>query len=161
MPTAQADAQPGPGAVARVIEYAPGRLAALPPHTTLEIIENPQAIPVPGAAYYGWGLLTWQGRRLPMIDLEALVRAYPGARHATVPRYALVVAYQRAPGLQVEHGAIGLMELPQAVVVCDESYCDLPGNSDVWPVISLSCFSLDGQPIPIMDTAALFSSYHG
>ena len=85
MPTAQADAQPGPGAVARVIEYAPGRLAGLPPHTTLEIIENPQAIPVPGAAYYGWGLLTWQGRRLPMIDLEALVRAYPGARHATVP----------------------------------------------------------------------------
>ena len=35
------------GAVARLIDYGHGRLAALPPHTTMELVENPRAIPVP------------------------------------------------------------------------------------------------------------------
>ena len=150
-----------PGVVARLIEYARGRMVALPPHTTLEIVENPQAVPIPGAAYYGYGLLSWQGRRLPMLDLDAMLRAYPQAQRTKAPRYALVVAYQRAPGQPVEHGAIGLADLPQNAMVRDEACCELPNDSDMWPHISLSCFRFEGRPVPIVDTARLFGSYHG
>ncbi len=161
--TADADgvAQQEPGVVARLIEFARGRMVALPPHTTLEIVEHPQAVTVPGAAYYGYGLMTWQGQRVPMIDLDAMLRAYPQAQRTRTPRYALVVAYQRAPGLPVEHGAIGLAELPQNVMVRDADCCELPTDSDMWTHIALSCFQLDGQPVPIVDTARLFGAYHG
>lgn len=146
--------------VARLIEYAHGRRVALPPHTTLEVVEHPVAVPVPGAAYYAWGLLPWQGQRLPLIDLDAVLRAYPGEQHAKAPRYALVVAYQRAAGHEIEHGAIGLASLPLAVEVHDRNSCDLPDGSDLWPAIALSCFEFEGSAVPIIDTAKLFSAYH-
>jgi chemotaxis signal transduction protein len=150
-----------PGAPARLIEYSRGRFVALPPHTTLELLEHPQALAVPGAAYYAYGLLAWQGRQLPLIDLEALLLAYAGGQRAKAPRYALVVAYQRAPGAPVEHGAIAMADLPQTVTVSDDAMCELPNGSDMWPLLALSCFTFDGQVVPVVDTGRLFSSYHG
>jgi hypothetical protein len=146
--------------VARLVEYTHGRRVALPPHTTLEVVEHPAVIQVPGAAYYGWGLLAWQGQWLPMIDLDAVLRAYPGEQHARAPRYALIVAYQRGDGHEVEHGAIGLASLPVTVQVEDSAACDLPEGSDLWPSIALSCFEFEGDTVPIVDTAKLFGAYH-
>lgn len=169
LPLTAADAAPaalpadaGPRAVARLIEYAPGRQIALPPHTTIELLENPAVVAVPGAAYYACGLLAWQGRRLPLLDLHALLlRAHPGANGAVAPRYALVLAYQRAPRQPVEYGAISLAVLPQTVTVGDEARCELPTDSDLWPLLALSCFRHEGRAVPILDTARLFATYHG
>jgi hypothetical protein len=146
--------------VARLVEYGSGHRVALPPHTTLEVVEHPVAVHLPGAAYYGWGLLSWQGQWLPMIDLDAVLRAYPGEQHAKAPRYALVVAFQRGAGHEIEHGAIGLASLPPAVEVYDRNSCDLPQGSDLWPTIALSCFEFEGAAVPIIDTAKLFGGYH-
>ena len=151
----------GPRALARLIEYAPGRQVALPPHTTIELLENPAVVTVPGAAYYACGLLAWQGRQLPLLDLHALLRAYPGVNSAAPPRYALVLAYQRAPRQPVEHGAISLAVLPQTVTVTDKAGCELPADSDLWPLLALSCFLHQGHAVPILDTARLFAAYHG
>lgn len=151
----------GPRALARLIEYAPGRHIALPPHTTIELLENPAVVAVPGAAYYACGLLAWQGRQLPLLDLHALLRAYLGAHRAVAPRYALVLAYQRAPHQPVEHGAISLAVLPQTVAVGDEARCELPSDSDLWPLLALSCFQHEGHAVPILDTAKLFAAYLG
>jgi hypothetical protein len=151
----------GPRAVARLVEYAPGRQIALPPHTTIELLENPAVVTVPGAAYYACGLLAWQNRLLPLIDLHALLRAYPGANSAVAPRYALVLAYQRVPRQPVEYGAISLAVLPQTVTVSDEAQCELFTDSDLWPLLALSCFKHEGRTVPILDTAKLFAAYHG
>lgn len=168
LPLTAADAAPaalpadaGPRAVARLIEYAPGRQIALPPHTTIELLENPAVVAVPGAAYYACGLLAWQGRQLPLLDLHALLRAYPGTNRTGAPRYALVLAYQRAPRQPVEHGAISLAVLPQTVAVSDEARCELFADSDLWPLLALSCFRHEGHAVPILDTAKLFAAYHG
>lgn len=151
----------GPRALARLIEYAPGRRVALPPHTTIELLENPAVLPVPGAAYYACGLLAWQGRLLPLLDLQALLRAHLGANRTAAPRYALVLAYQRGPRQPVEHGAISLAVLPQTVAVGDEASCELPADSDLWQLLALSCFQHEGDAVPILDTAKLFGAYHG
>ena len=148
-------------AVARLVEYSRGKFVALPPHTTLEVIEQPRLATVPGAAYYTRGLLAWQGKYIPVVDLETLLRAYPQPHAAAAPRYALVVAYQTAPGAPVEHGAIALNELPDTATVDDAAACDLPKDSDLWDAIALSCFSIEGKAVPIVDTGALFGRFHG
>ena len=40
-------------APARLLEYAPGKRFALPIHTTLEIVEDPEFFHVPGVAQHG------------------------------------------------------------------------------------------------------------
>ena len=151
----------GPRATARLIEYASNSYFVLPPHTTLEIIDHPAIVAVPGAAYYAYGLMKWQDQYIPMIDIDTLLRAHPDMPEITAPRYALVVAYQRAPGAPIEHGALGLTALPQTIEVGDEAWCDLPTNSDLWPLLSLSCVQYHGAIVPILDTAKLFMRQHG
>ena len=151
--------QSGPKAVARLIEYARGRCIALPTHTTYALIENPEAAPVPGAASHAYGLLTWQDMRLPMIDVNALLHADSGAKPASAPRYALIVAYQRQVLGPLAYGAIGLSELPYTVLIGDEAQCALPTDSGLWPLLALSCFLHEGQAVPILNTTRLFAAH--
>ena len=151
----------GPRAVARLIEYAPDSYFALPPHTTLELIEHPAIIAVPGAAYYTCGMLAWHGQYLPVIDVDILLQAYQETPDLAPPRYALLVAYQRMPRSLLEYGAIALSKLPQTIEVGDEAWCDLPASSDIWPLLAISCLRYDHHIVPIVNTAKLFLSYHG
>jgi hypothetical protein len=142
-------------AVARLIEYAPDRWIALPAHVTLELLERPQPVPVPGAAAHACGLLAWQGRYVPMIDMGALLQPDAGLT-AEPALYALVVAFQSAPGMPVEHGAIRALELPRTVAVADDAACELPTDSALWPGLALSCIECEGRVVPIVDTGRLF-----
>src|ERR1035438_7427992 len=83
-----------PKASARLIEYAPGRKIALPPHTTYGLIENPEVVVVPGAIDYAYGMITWQNVRLPLLNIEMLLHTDMNILQADIPRYALIVAYQ-------------------------------------------------------------------
>lgn len=150
-----------PALAARLVEIAPGVLAAFGPHATLELLEAPQPVPVPGGASYGHGLLEWQGSRISMLDLEALLFRDTSRERKPVPRYALVVAYQRTPGAPLEHGAIGIAQPPQLVMLVEPVACDWPEGDGLWQQLSLSCFKHAGQPVPILDTAKLFGRFHG
>jgi chemotaxis signal transduction protein len=143
-------------ALARLAEYAPDRWIALPPHVTLELVEHPQPVPVPGAAAHACGLLAWQGRQLPMLDLGVLLHGGGAARDEAL-RYALVVAFQSAPGMPVEHGALRVLELPRTMQVGDDAACELPTDSPLWPQLAASCFECEGRVVPIVDTARLFA----
>ena len=144
-------------APARLLEYDWKKFVALPVHTTLEIVEQPQVIEVPGAPYYSAGMMRWQGHWLPVLDLCALLSAY---RKAGTPalRHALVVAYQTAPGQPIEHGAIAAASLPQTLQVSDEQQCELPSDSDLWGLIATSCFGHAGTAVPIVHTGKLFGT---
>lgn len=156
-----ATAEPGPQALARLIEYAEGRYIALPPHTTYALIENPAIVGVPGAAHHAYGLLTWQGTRLPMLNIHALMHPGASATPASPPHYALVVAYQSAARAPLAYGAIGMDKLPQTIAVGDEAQCELPNDNERWQQIALCCFQHEGQAVPIIDTARLFAVGHG
>lgn len=145
-------------APARILEYAPDRRFALPIHTTLEILEEFDIVPVPGAAPHGLGLLLWQERWIPVLDPAVLLGA---AEHADTPAYLLVVACQRAPRQPLEYGALALSRLPETVFVGNDSACELPEDSPLWPRISLSCFRHRDTPTPIVDTGRLFGTSHG
>lgn len=141
-------------APARIVAFASGHHLALPLHTTLEIVENPDIFPVPGAAPHALGLLLWQDKWIPVIDLARLLLPQ-SAPAAEPPKYILVLAFQRVPGQPLEYGALVLPALPETVFVDDSMACELPNDSPLWPAISLSCFSYRDEAIPIVDTGRL------
>lgn len=165
MPVLEDDAPfelPAPTAAARIVTYAHGKQVAFAPHATQEFVEKPQWLPVPGGAYYAYGLLYWQNRHIPFIHLESLLLAYPAfdAQVASVP-YALVLAYQAAPHAPLQYGAIAVTDIPQTKMVSDADFSPLPNDSDMWAELAISCFRQNGQIYPILDAAKIFSQYHG
>ena len=142
-------------AVARIVRDRGGVRFALPAHTTLEIVEHPQAARVPAAPAHALGLLAWQGRRIALIDVAVQLGAAAARRQP--PRFALIVAHQAAPGAPVEHGAIALDALPETVTIADTAQCALP-ESRTWRDIAIACFERDGLPIPVVEASALFRS---
>lgn len=152
MPAADAGQLRAP---ARLLEYRPGRFVAFAPHTTVALVDDPAVVPVPGAPYYCIGLMPWQDRQVPLLDLNVLLRAYPTGEAAPVG-HVLVLAYQCAPNRPLDYGAVCARSLVQLVEVSDEQACELPNDSDLWPWIAMSCFEHQGRPVPVIDTARLF-----
>jgi hypothetical protein len=151
-----AEAAPGePRAAARLLEYKRGCFVAFPAHATIGLIDNPTVVPVPGAPYYCIGLMPWQGRQLPLLDLSTLLRAYPEG-DAPPAGHVLVLAYQDAPGQPLQYGAVCAPWLVRMIEVADSQQCELPGDSDLWPWISLACFDYEGHAVPVLDTRRLF-----
>jgi hypothetical protein len=146
-----------PHAPARLLEYKRGCFVAFAAHATIGLIDNPAVVPVPGAPYYCLGLIAWEGRRLPLLDLNALLRAYPEA-DAPPAGHVLVLAYQRAPRTPLEYGAVCAPWLVRMIDVADSQQCELPRDSDLWPWISLACFDHDGHAVPVLDTGAVFAA---
>lgn len=144
-----------PRAAARLLEYRRGACVAFAAHTTIALIDSPAVVPVPGAPYYCVGLIEWQQRQLPLIDLHTLLRAYPDGEPPPTG-HALVLAYQAAPGQPLEYGAVCARSLVQMIEVADSQACELPADSDLWPWIAISCFEHEGRPVPVIDTARLF-----
>jgi hypothetical protein len=144
-------------APARLLEYRWGSFVAFPAHTTIALLDNPAVAEVPGAPYYCLGLIEWQGRRLPLLDLNALLRAYPEPDTAPAG-HVLVLAWQEAPGRPLEYGAVCARLLVRMIDVGDSQRCELPRDSDLWPWISLSCFEHEGHVVPIIDTRRLFEA---
>jgi hypothetical protein len=142
-------------APARLLEYKRGCFVAFPAHATIGLVDNPKVVPVPGAPYYCLGLLPWQGRRLPLLDLNTLLRAYPDADPPPAG-HVLVLAYQIAPGGPLQYGAVCAPWLVRMIEVTDSQQCDLPADGDLWPWISLSCFDYEGNAVPVLDTSRLF-----
>jgi chemotaxis signal transduction protein len=146
-------------APAHLLEYKRGRCVAFAAHATIELIECPPVVPVPGAPYYCRGLIAWQGRQLPLLDLYTLLSAYPDSL-APAHGHVLVMAYQRAPRQPLEYGALCAPSLVRLVEAADSHQCPLPNDSDLWPWIAMSCFRHEDQPVPVLDTARLFAQPH-
>ncbi|MDO5653759.1 MAG: chemotaxis protein CheW [Brachymonas sp.] len=151
----------GPQAEARMVAYSRGRHVAFSGHATQELIEHPEVQVVPGAAYYGYGLLWWQQRHIPLIHLESVLRAYPAFDPAVPPQFALVLAYQTAPREPLQYGAITVTDIPYSQRVSDADFCPLPKDSDMWEELAISCFRHQEQAIPVLDAARIFSAFHG
>lgn len=147
-------------APARLLEFERNRHVALAVHATLEIVEQPEIVGVPGGAYYMLGMMRWQDRQIGVLDLCTLLNAHAKAGAPRL-RYALVVAYQTAARRPIEYAAIATAALPQTVQVGDDAQCPLPEDGDLWPLVSLSCFMHHGERVPIVDTGRLFGAYWG
>lgn len=143
-------------ALACVLEYAPDSFIALPVHASVELVESPRLVPVPGMVHFCRGLVAWQGRQLPLIDLQAYLG---GADSPAAPPFShvLIVAYQVAPGVAIDYGAFCAPSLIRMVEVVDSDQCPLPGDQACWTGIAISCFLHRGRAIPVLDPSRIFT----
>ncbi|MDZ4074149.1 MAG: chemotaxis protein CheW [Hylemonella sp.] len=144
-------------ALACVLEYAQDSFIALPVHAGVELVDSPRLVPVPGMAHFCRGLVAWQGRQLPLIDLQAYLGGVD-APAAPPFSHVLVVAYQVAPGVAIEYGALCAPFLIRMVEVVDSDQSPLPDDQACWTRIAISCFLHRGRAIPVLEPSRMFTS---
>ncbi len=142
-------------ASAQLLEYEHAHWVALPLHTTIEVLESPKIVEVPGAAGRCRALASWRGQWLPVLDLQTWVNASAQAPLISA-RHLLVVAYQMAAFTPICHGAIKLPFLLETVEVSDSAQCPLPTDSRLWSQIASACFKHNEHVVPVLDTRRLF-----
>lgn len=123
--------------------------------------DAPALFPVPQAPVYCRGVILWEERVLPVIDLCALVSEgaakVDAARIAGLKQLVAVVAYQTARSEAAEYGALLLAEVPARTTVTDEQACELDAALAPWAAFSSSCFRHDSRgPIPVLDLRRVF-----
>lgn len=153
--TAAGPATSEPSALACLLEYAPDSRVALPIHAGVELVEHPRVVPVPGMPPFALGLMAWQGKQLPLIDL----RCYLGEEGGGEPgafSHVLVVAYQTSAGRPLEYGALCAPFLVRMAEVTDRQQCPLPDDRPSWRAVSISCFSYQGHAVPVLEPSRVF-----
>lgn len=144
-------------ALACVLEYAADSFIALPVHAGVELVESPRLVPVPGMANFCRGLVAWQGRHVPLIDLQAYLSGTDSSASARFS-HVLMVAYQVAPGAAIDYGAFCAPFLIRMVEVVDSDQCPLPVGQTCWDGIAISCFLHQGRVIPVLEPSRIFTS---
>ena len=99
-------------------------------------------------------MLLWEGEILPVIDLIAWMTGQPSGRTQACVG---IVGWQDQPGASPQYGALLFTGIPEKVRVRDEQVCDLPERPSGWEIVAISCFSHDGQPVPVLDVPLIFS----
>jgi hypothetical protein len=150
-----------PHATAYLLEFSKNRYVAFPPHTGVELVEQPRVVAVPGMPYFCLGLMAWHGKQIPLLDLGRLLLDEMPAPSSPTIGHVLVLAYQSVPGQALEYGAVNAPSLISMVEVVDSQQCELPAEPELLAGVSLSCFQYQGQAVPILDTAGIFSKPGG
>ncbi len=142
---------------ARLLPYAENQFLTMPTHTLLELIELPQIIALPASEKFVYGLLAWQGKLIPVIDLAVFINPELDKADNQID-FVLIVAYQQANGMA--HIAIKLDNSPTSVFVNNDMMCQLPTSSVInWQYYAISCFEYDNNPVPIVNPDMLFQDY--
>lgn len=146
-----------PSALACLLDYGAGESVALPVHAGVELVENPRPVPVPGMPAFCLGLLNWQGRQLPLLDLLAYLKGAGVTGVARAATHALIVAYQDPSSTGVAYGALCAPFLMRLTQVRDSQQCPLPTDCPLWPRLAIACFEDRGRAVPVVDLARLFA----
>jgi hypothetical protein len=98
--------------------------------------------------------ISWDGSTIPVFDAGRFNR---GIEKISETVYYGVLRYRPTPSGPQQFGAMKMTAIPQRVAVDDQMACDLPESHHHWRPYSVSCFTLDGRAVPVLDLARLFS----
>jgi len=121
----------------------------------------PAVFQVPQAPAHCRGVILWEERVLPVIDLRALVSSgaakVDAAHVAGLEQLVAVVAYQTDRSQIADYGALLLAGLPARTTVTDEQACELDPALASWASFSSSCFRhANLGPVPVLDLRRVF-----
>jgi chemotaxis signal transduction protein len=127
--------------------------------------EEPQIQGIPLAPAPAPGVIVWENRPVPVIDVGLLLRgAEAGAASAaTAPggrrEFAAIVAFtgDRAGNAGVELGALILTKVPEQIEVSDDQAREIPDEFIGHGGFFTSCFEHpELGAVPVLDLAAMF-----
>lgn len=116
----------------------------------------PRRFPVPAAPRYCNELILWQERLVPLLHTALLFEPHRAPQHHHIG----IFAYQTQPGTPLDYLALSLHAAPHKILVKENTLAPLPtayGDPRLRP-LALSCFSHEGENIPILDLAYLASA---
>jgi chemotaxis signal transduction protein len=125
--------------------------AAVGGRELLHLIDQPKTLSVPCTPSYCKRVIAWQGRLLAVMDMTARLTG-----KEQQAKFVAVVAYQFQKGDYPEFGALLLLSPPVKVTVSDEDVCHLPENNSNWKAVAISCFTHEGEAIPVLDLRKIF-----
>ena len=133
-----------------LLDFGAGLRAAIGDRELFHILYRPDSYPVPRAADHCARVISWEGRLLPLWDLK---RGLGGVASET--DLVAVVGYRDGEG-GTAFGALRVNTPPQRIKADDADACGLPEDGAGWRELSRSCFTRDGQPVPVLDLASMF-----
>ncbi|HSS66840.1 MAG TPA: hypothetical protein VLS27_20615 [Gammaproteobacteria bacterium] len=98
--------------------------------------------------------ISWEGGIIPVFDAGKFSQ---GIEKTSDTVYYGVVRYKPTASGPQQFGALKMTAIPQRVTIDDQMACDLPESHCHWRPFSISCFTLDRRPVPVLDLARLFS----
>ena len=137
-----------------LLNLGQGRYTGVGYQHMMEFVTETPMFEIPLAPRYCVGVMLWRHNIVPIIDLNRLVGATSDA--TCEHRGVGILAYQEAPGEPLRYGGLLLEAEPREVAVSDDMARPLPAYPAGWWSVSLSCFSLDGQAVPILHVEKIF-----
>lgn len=117
--------------------------------------QNPKLFVIPKTPAYCQHTFIWQNTIIPVIDLGV---GFKGQSSLDEQSYIAVIRYRSATGGKgIVQAAILLTAMPMQVKIDDSFACPLPEKFQVLKMLAVSCFTLDGENIPVLDLASVFS----
>ncbi len=159
----------GKTAPALLLAYADKQFLTFPTQSLLELIESPELTALPSSKDFVYGLLHWQDKLVPVIDLALLLKERTiktTTETSQSPQlsnelsnkkvaFVMVTAYHTAKG--IAHIAVKLDKQPISMLVNNSMACELASDSDInWADYAISCFSYQNNPVPILQPEWLF-----
>ena len=122
----------------------------------VEYLLSPPTHLLPRMPAHCLGVLVWQERLIPILDLAPVFSERPIPRERSAAR-AVVLAYQESPGKPLSYGAVVVRSAPVEVWASDHMARSLPEHSALRK-LSRSCFAHGEELIPVLDTKRLFAT---
>ncbi len=135
-----------------LLDFGQGMRAAVGTRVLVHIIDNPQVHRVPCTPPHCHGVVAWQGKLLPVLDMAARLGAA-----VQMPRLLAVAAYQDRPEEPARFGALLLAALPVAIAAGDAQSCALPEQPAEWGRYACSCFEHQEEAVPVLHLGRIFS----
>jgi chemotaxis signal transduction protein len=129
---------------------------AVGPRCMVEYLLAPPFHALPRLPAHCLGVLVWQERLIPILDLGPVLSERPRTRERAAAR-AVVLAYQELPGQPLRYGALVVRSAPVEVWASDDMARPLPEHI-VLKDLSRSCFAYREELIPVLDTKMLFTA---
>ncbi|MCK5640170.1 MAG: hypothetical protein KAJ19_05215 [Gammaproteobacteria bacterium] len=143
-----------------LVDVCDGLLIAVAECEMMAFETPPSIRTVPLAAPLCSQVVFWGDRIVPLVMLGTM-RGEP--TDSTISA-VVILAYQSEPKVPLRYVALAVKSDPVKIMVSDKQTCDFPDNlaeDDIWGPLSLSVFSRNGQPVPILNVALLCSRvYH-
>ncbi len=136
-----------------LLDFGDACRAAVGARELLHLVDAPATFAVPCTPEYCRGVVLWQERLLPVMDIARRV----GAQPRPAP-FLAVVGYQQQRGEAPQFGALMLSSPPRQLAVSDEQACGLPEGNSAWQELAISCFEHQGAAVPVLDLRRIFSS---
>ncbi|MDY6994256.1 MAG: hypothetical protein SVR94_16860 [Pseudomonadota bacterium] len=137
------------------LDFGQGFRAAVGLHEMSQVLLSVTLFKLPCTPQYCQEVFIFQNRILPVLDIVSLFHG--GAINRSAANIIGVALYQAQPHQPVHYGGFYLEVMPSNIVVSDDQAAHLPDEKHYWRPFTASCFTHEGEAIPILNLAAFFT----